>query len=182
LHDGRLRVAFSETLLLLDADSLMFNPDNGHYYEFYEPNSRLDLVFALRWSQVGLKSSGKYYMGHLLTITSQAEFDFIRNNAGAVNLWLALSDASTEGDWRWIDGPEAGLPLSWASWRTVEPDGGIFENCVYTFSSDMKWCDESCGAKHYAIIEYEPQSSIPGTITVDAFGINPNWSVVLICC
>jgi flagellin-like hook-associated protein FlgL len=50
------------------------------------------------------------YTHYMATITSQAEQDEIdRQLQGAgtgIALWLGGSDANTEGDWRWVEGPE----------------------------------------------------------------------------
>ena len=174
-----MRVRLSETLLF-NAASQILNPNNGHLYEF-DNTGRKTMKKALQASQSIRQYSDQYYMGHLLTITSQAEFDFVREKVGVLDPWIALSYMSAEGDWRWIDGPEAGLPSSWFKWSTGEPTGGTDQLCVFAFAAH-EWFDESCGAEHTVVIEYEIQSSISGTITVEVFGINPNWSFVWICC
>lgn len=46
--------------------------------------------------------------GYLVTVTSQAEQDFFIGAFGAADGWLGGSDELLEGDWRWMDGPEAG--------------------------------------------------------------------------
>jgi len=74
--------------------------------------------------------------GHLVTITSEAENRFIydafvrpqyisstssieREQAVA---WIALTDAETEGTWKWIAGPEHGQVAVYTNWNGGEPN------------------------------------------------------------
>ena len=53
---------------------------------------------------------------YLATITSQDEQDEIKRQVGSltgIELWIGGSDQHTEGDWRWVEGPEG------------EEDGGL---------------------------------------------------------
>ncbi|MEK9577941.1 MAG: C-type lectin domain-containing protein [Aquiluna sp.] len=66
--------------------------------------------------------------GYLATVTSQTENTFVTNKAGSSAAWIGGSDLAvtrtiadpttdipaTEQNWRWVDGPEAGLIF----WRT----------------------------------------------------------------
>ncbi len=47
---------------------------------------------------------------HLLTINSEVESNFLDNNATGNwwTVWMAGSDATTDGVWKWVAGPEAG--------------------------------------------------------------------------
>lgn len=70
----------------------ILNPTNGHYYE-YVPNS-------VNWSVAKAAAEAKTYYGlkgYLVTITSQAENDFIRSKLGS-DSWIGASD-----DYRWIN-------------------------------------------------------------------------------
>jgi cysteine-rich repeat protein len=55
---------------------------------------------------------------HLVTITSQAEHDFIVSITDAGRLWIGLDDIETEGTHVWITGE----PLSFTAWGPGEPD------------------------------------------------------------
>lgn len=52
--------------------------------------------------------------GHLVTITSQAEQDFLVNAFGGVDLlWIGFTDRLVEGKFQWIDG-ETATYTNWA--------------------------------------------------------------------
>jgi len=72
--------------------------------------------------------------GHLVTVTSLAENNFIYSafvgprfatpgaNVEQATPWLALSDRETEGLWKWMAGPEAGTVASFTNWNNGEPN------------------------------------------------------------
>ena len=88
-------------------------PDNGHYYE------RIDNA-GLTWTQAKSQAESMSYLGvsgHLLTITSQGEEDFID---------VLLSQVIVQGgnDRFWIGGfqpPGSVEPAGGWEWVTVEP-------------------------------------------------------------
>jgi hypothetical protein len=123
--------------------------------------------------------SGQYYMGHMLTIDSRAEQEYVHNTPGVKSDgWIALSDDSSEGKWRWIDGPEAGMSPAWIAWSgpetnggfSPEPNGGTSENCGVS-TAGLLWFDISCGQTRWLVIEYEQQSSIAGTICMHSLNM-----------
>lgn len=64
--------------------------------------------------------------GHLANITSAAENAIIHAISPA-NAWLGGSDATVEGDWRWLDGAEAGQAF-WSGGPGGSAVGGMYEN------------------------------------------------------
>jgi hypothetical protein len=97
------------------------NPDNGHYYAFF--NGSNDERFtrpAMPFADALTRAASISHLGvpgHLATITSQAEQDFVLKHfrepgrlpfRSSDKFWIAASDAAVEGEWRWVAGPEAG--------------------------------------------------------------------------
>ncbi|MDO8776032.1 MAG: Ig-like domain-containing protein, partial [Burkholderiaceae bacterium] len=89
-----------------------YNPANGHYYEAVDLGE--DSFFSditMTWAQANndaLTRKLNGLDGYLATITSAAEQQFILDNIGNVAAWIGASDATTEGVWKWVTGPEAG--------------------------------------------------------------------------
>jgi len=120
-----------------------FNPLNGHFYK-YVPSSSITFASAAA-SAATLTLHGS--TGYIVTITDAQENDFIKNNVNAANIWIGASDSTTEGNWTWVNGPEAGLNFwvgtgsgasptgtSWFSnWAPFEPnDNGGSEDAAVT--------------------------------------------------
>ena len=86
------------------SSSILYYSGTGNYYEFISTNSS--------WTAAQSNANSKTYgssTGYLATVTSSAEFTFIKNKAGLLNeIWLGGSDSGTEGVWRWMGGPENG--------------------------------------------------------------------------
>lgn len=80
-----------------------FNTANGHYYEFISAS-------GVTWDAAKTAAEAKTLYGlsgYLVTITSSAENALITSMAGG-NGWIGASDATSEGIWKWVTGPESG--------------------------------------------------------------------------
>ena len=131
----------SDTLIGVDATSTNANPtffsDTGHYYEFVTVSD------PILWQDAKVAAENRIFngiKGHLVTITSQAENDFVSSLATSPSRiaegWIGASDAEEEGIWKWVTGPEAGTQFwqggpspggstvggSYANWGTFEPN------------------------------------------------------------
>lgn len=85
----------------------------GHYYMLFDK--------GLTWKEA--KEAAESQNGHLVTITSQKEQDFISNlikDTEKDKYWLGLSDEQEEGRWEWVTG-EA---YSYSNWAKNEPNNG----------------------------------------------------------
>lgn len=72
----------------------------------------------MRWSKA--KEYCASIQGHLVTIGSKAEDDFVYQLYP--NTWLGLTDGDQEGNWQWVTGE----PLIYTHWADTEPD-----NCAH---------------------------------------------------
>lgn len=109
---------------------------NGHWYDYVPTISIFEPIGFDAARAAALGSSHLGLQGYLATITSAAEQTFIQTSFpfllgfGATgNAWLGGSDATVEGEWRWLDGPEAGQLMSYSHWLQGQPvDAPGFED------------------------------------------------------
>ena len=96
--------------------------------------------------------------GHLVTITSQEENDFVSALANYENAWIGLSDEESENNFEWITGE----PYLFNNWASGEPNG-IFidplndQDWVHTNWSGNAglWNDASFETDFLAVAELE---------------------------
>lgn len=99
--------------VVLPTDPVL-NPSNGHYYQFVAPRVTFQQALAATQS-----ASYLGVPGHLVTITSDAENEFISATFPTSWGWMGASDEAVEGEWRWITGPETGQ-LFWKLEQVVQ--------------------------------------------------------------
>jgi hypothetical protein len=104
----------------------VFYSGTGNYYEF--------IGGSFTWD--GAKSAAEALtfnsvQGHLVTILSSGENDFILNNLSLTGqTWMGATDSAVEGDWRWVtselfwQGGAGGTAQNglYANWTTGQPD------------------------------------------------------------
>jgi hypothetical protein len=98
---------------------------NGHYYEVYTPGNN-----GYTWQEANQIANSLSYsgmQGHLATITSQQEFDWITSNLDYEGKFLGGSDANTEGVWEWVTGEifyDINSPTNnaFSAWEPGEPN------------------------------------------------------------
>lgn len=86
----------------------VYYPGNSHIYEVVNNGSSITASDA---RTAALARSINGVSGYLANITSSEENDFISARLTSDG-WFGASDADVEGDWIWLDGPEAGT-LFW---------------------------------------------------------------------
>ena len=115
---------------------------NGHRYVRYD--------YSVSWHMA--KSLCERMGGHLVTITSDNEFNTVKSlylsQSTNPRIWIGATDKAKEGQWKWITGES----WSYTKWSTGQPDNsGSVENYGEMWESDGSWNDN-----------YENYNSITG--------------------
>lgn len=118
--DGDALSPYSEEHTEDDPELLYFN---GHSYK------RIDLDMSWMDARAYCVQQG----GHLVTITSPEEQDFLANNFYGQKLWIGAFESNL--GWRWVTDEHWGYD----NWRKGEPSGG--EEWCGCFWTDMEWND-----------------------------------------
>ena len=142
---GSLKTAIKINIEIATYDaSYVYNPTNKHYYKYVTSS-------GVTYANAKTGASGNTFKGktgYLVTITSQSEQDFINNNITGNNLWIALTDAVTDGTWVIDAGPELGTVLKTQNGQLTGNIDGQYNN----------WCGgEPNGANHsedYAVAKW----------------------------
>jgi hypothetical protein len=132
-----------------NGDGNLVSAGNGHSYQYISFHG-----VARFWDEANAMATAMG--GYLVTISSQAENDFITNNVipghltpGVSGAFIGSTDAGHEGLWLWATGPEAGTAFSsgpgsinghYTNWAAGEPNGGTGENYGF-IGADGKWLD-----------------------------------------
>ena len=126
---------------------------------------------------------GRYngLIGHLATVSSLEENEFITDKVGIATAWLAGTDSGVEGTWKWDAGLEDGDTF-WTGtgspgtshntsdpftfWGDSEPNQSGDEDCLEIVSGGTgRWNDIPCSNNKGYVIEYEGTS---GTVLYSA--------------
>ncbi|XP_036439671.1 CD209 antigen-like protein 2 [Colossoma macropomum] len=88
----------------------------------------------------------------LVTINSREEQNFIEILRRGQRAWIGLTDRDTERVWKWVDGSA----LTTRFWRSGEPNGAAYEDCVVTGDKSdpvNNWADYPCKQRFVWICE-----------------------------
>ena len=103
---------------------------NGNRYEYYD--------HTMTWNQAYRVCEKKG--GHLVTITSQEENDFVLDLANDFEnnyCWLGGTDFASEGNWYWVNSEK----FSYSNWRSGEPN----DDCGTEEYMHMRVLDDYAG-------------------------------------
>jgi PKD repeat protein len=155
----------------------VLNPANGHYYDIISGQN------GITWSQAKIAGQSLTYKGltgHLVTITSAEENDFVVSNYagyfGSNNYFLGGYQPSGSPEpssgWQWVTGE----PWSYTNWEPDSPgnhyggDDGVHpygypEDALETYTADGKWNDYPSEASEWGragyIVEWDPSAPAP---------------------
>lgn len=148
-------------------EGIHYSVETNSFYEY--------VTTATSWTAANIAANGATLAGlagvngHLVTITSQAENDYIGTIVGLNNVWTAGSDATVEGEWRWMSGPETGMQYTDNLGNSVN---GLYENFVgagidllgindyMVRQADGTWVEQADILNTSYVIEWEASSLI----------------------
>ena len=137
----------------------IYNLENGHYYNvFFAP--------GINWKDAKDAAQSLYYSGmkgHLATVTSQDENDFIVNNIDGDNCWLGgyqpndtPDSMEPDGNWHWVTEEK----WDYTNWPIGIPDNARNGQNWLALWSGKNWDDASIDDQAHIrgyIVEYEEQ-------------------------
>ena len=156
---GNVQISVSATV---NPVGYYYNPINGH---FYRPISAGNTYTGAR--AASLLTTFKGQTGYLVTITSSDEDAFIYNNVPQSQIWFALTDEASEGQWRIDAGPEKGTLIKtsngqtagnivgqYNNWAPGEPNNSGNEDYAVTKWNGSQWNDLPNNFSNPYVIEY----------------------------
>jgi hypothetical protein len=156
---GNVQISVSSTV---NPVGYYYNPINGH---FYRPISAGNTYTGAR--AASLLTTFKGQTGYLVTITSADEDAFIFNNVPQSQIWFALTDETSEGQWRIDAGPEKGTLIKtsngqttgnisgqYNNWAPGEPNNSGNEDYAVTKWNGSQWNDLPNNFSNPYVIEY----------------------------
>ncbi len=139
-----------------------YNGVNGHFYRPISsgatyPNAKL----------LSSQQTFKGQQGYLVTITSADEDAFIFNNVPQSQIWFALTDEVSEGQWRIDAGPESGTLIKtsngqtagniqgqYNNWAGGEPNNSGNEDYAVTKWNGSQWNDLPANFVNPYVVEF----------------------------
>lgn len=185
---NKLIATVFSTIVLMPIDlqaAPVYFSGTGNYYEYVQD--------SLSWQEARTASEQREFMtfgGHLVTITSASENDFVASQFSTLSAdwaWTGGYEPNDDGVWRWAVGPEAGTqfslgsvptsPYNYANWGGIEPndfaageDFMMFYIAPSALFQTGQWADDPANspAVDGYLVEYET-SSVPVPAALQLF-------------
>lgn len=169
-----LVVAFPSSCLSAPSQWTISSGGNGHFYDRVAPPE------GVTWTEARDEATASTFLGesgHLVTVNSEEEWNFIIETFPQDWTWIGLSDEAQEGTFQWVTGE----PLTFTRWIPGEPNnsGGIEDYVFYQRSSgldgDFGWNDFPNYRNVFTsalpigyVVEFVPE---PSPLTLAALGL-----------
>ena len=102
----RLNILIETASITTSATNVIYNSNTGHWYQF--------VACAKTWTDA--KTFAENHGGHLVTITSEAENQFLVDNGNTYS-WIGFTDEAEEGNWQWVTRET----VSYTNWGRQQP-------------------------------------------------------------
>ncbi len=115
---------------------------------------------ALSWDeadQAARRLSYNGIRGHLATVSSNAELDFVATlvNGTTSGYWIGADKRDGSNDWKWVaDRALDRQRISPTYWAAGQPDA---DSCLEQYA-DGTWKAEACGTPRMYIVEFDAES------------------------
>jgi hypothetical protein len=182
------RVGSFDISVSLTNPGLVFFPGNGHLYEVVNNGS------GISWNQAKVAAESRTLngaQGYLATVTSQEENDYISARLESSG-WMGASDAETEGDWKWVTGPEAGTSFwqglgdgspvngGFNAWAAGEPNDYAGDEDCAQYYPEGDWNDLPCDGSGFLnryVVEYGTDGELPNPPSNTSVTVNTSLPV-----
>jgi len=135
-----------------------------------ESPSRYELIQGnFNWFEA--KVDAERRGGHLATITTQQEWNAIRNQIGPSQLegrltWLGATDSRIEGQWEWITGEPWGGFLNWREGEPNSTAGGVESDYIELLQLPNNPWNDTSGQDRLNYYLLERPSPVKPTIPI----------------
>ncbi|HBG5344026.1 TPA: DUF5011 domain-containing protein [Clostridioides difficile] len=171
-HDNSSDFTFNVRLSNSDAEDIVYNYENGHYYKFIDAP-------AITWKDAKKEAEKQEFLGHkghLAVIKSEQEQTVV-NSLTKKNTWLGATDEVVEGDWIDVEGK----PIKWTNWASGEPNNVANKEhyLMMLSSSGGKWNDtiNECWIIEGFLVEYGGDNPLPTPDTLDDFNYDTSIQI-----
>ncbi len=149
----------SSTLLADPIEWKIEDGGNGHFYELISRPS------GYTWTEAHEDAQARTFegfTGHLVTVTSIEEHNFLEEHYFLWAIWIGLTDRDVEGRFEWVTGE----PFDFDRWGNNEPNNAGNEDYASYTSSPGFWNDyrdeRSVNGDPFSyIVEYDLQGEKP---------------------